>query len=291
VVFVGNGSSYFVARLAARSLRRYGFAADALAASDVDDDLAARGACVVALSQSGRSGDILDAIARLAPARLIAVTNGEHSPLAAAAALAFSVGAGPEEAVPASKSVTAMGALVLQAALRLGTGSSHAAELTALADDLEGWLGGACESVAPAVEELARRQNIVVAGGGDGVPVAGELALKLKEAAYRRAEGVAAGEFRHGSTAMLDRSSALVALIGAEPERGVVRLLEETAATGCAQIVVGGAFGDRLRVGIDTRGPFAALAWIASGQVLALELGRRDGIDGDAPRGLQKVVD
>lgn len=289
-VFIGSGSSYFVAQLAARTLRRHGLAAHAWAASDTESVAADRGGCVVVLSQSGRSADVLDALDRLAPGRLIAITNDADAPVNDGADLALTVPAGIEQAVPASKSVTAMVALTIQAAWQAATGSSAAAALHAVADEVAGWLPDAAARLAPAVAALAPRPNLVVAGGGDGIPVAGEIALKLKEAAYRRAEGVAAGEFRHGSTAMLDGSAALLALVGTSADRSVARLLADTAATGCIQLALGGPFEGRPQAGVDARGPFAALAWIVSGQLLALELGRRDGIDSDAPRGLRKVV-
>src|SRR5665213_3471272 len=76
ILFVGSGSSLFVGMLGALAFRRRGVRAFALAASDARFDNAAfRDACVVALSQSGRSADVLAALDALAPGRLVALTN------------------------------------------------------------------------------------------------------------------------------------------------------------------------------------------------------------------------
>jgi len=42
--------------------------------------------------------------------------------------------------------------------------------------------------------------------------------------------------------------------------------------------------------GPPAAGRFAPLAWIVTGQLLALALARRAGIDSDAPRGLRKYL-
>ena len=108
LLFVGSGSSLFVGMLGALAHRRRGTHARALAATEAHFDHGAdRDACVIALSQSGRSTDLLSAIDVLAPSTLIALTNDAVSPLAARATLVVDCLAGPETAVPASKSVTA----------------------------------------------------------------------------------------------------------------------------------------------------------------------------------------
>src|ERR1700730_8808257 len=66
------------------------------------------GVLAVALSQSGRTEEIVDTLAWAGRcgARTLAITNGAGSPLAAAADVAFVTEAGPERAVPATKTFT-----------------------------------------------------------------------------------------------------------------------------------------------------------------------------------------
>ena len=70
------------------------------------------------------------------------------------------------------------------------------------------------------------------------VPVAYELALKIKEASYVHAEGFPAGEFRHGSSAMLDASTAII---------GISLLLPIVSTPGSTVLNVGAAATARVR--------------------------------------------
>jgi glucosamine--fructose-6-phosphate aminotransferase (isomerizing) len=260
-LFIGSGSSLFVAQLAALAWRRHGRRADALAASEARFQAAAhRRCCVVALSQSGRTANVLDALAAL---------------------VTISVGAGPELAVPASKSVTAMAALLLWTAA--GGDATGAAALDAAAGALGEWFAAdAVPATERAAELLEPAHSIVVIGAGYGVPVAAEIALKIKEASYRHAEGFAAGEFRHGSTAILDSGRGTVGIVDEWSRASVGAVLEIAREAHTAVVIL----DDRPAPG----GPFGPLFWIAGGQLLALALARRAGIDSDAPRGLRKYL-
>ena len=291
-LFIGSGSSLFVAQLAALAFRRRGIRATAVAATEVPLDSAAdRDAVVVALSQSGESADLLRAIDLLEPQVLVALTNAPASSLARGADVVIDALAGPERAVPATKSVTSMAAIVLWAASIAGTRSARSARsLREAACDVRAWLDGPDTAVTTAAEVLARRRGVIVAGTGYGVPVASELALKLKEASYVHAEGFAAGEFRHGSSAVLDESMAIVGIVDAVSHATVHRLLSEAADRGAAGCAIGAATGDDDALGPKTGEAFNVLAWLVAGQMLALQVGRRRGVDGDAPRGLSKAL-
>ena len=280
-LFVGSGSSLFVAQLAAYAWHRNGRRATALAASEASHHSAAhRGGTIVALSQSGRTADVLAALDALAPSRTIALTNDLTSPLAKRADVVIDLLAGPERAVPASKSVTAMAAIVLWAAARATGGDTEsAADLERTAGTLRTWFDAdAFPEMTRAAALLEPAHSIIVIGSGYGVPVASEVALKIKEASYRHAEGFGAGEFRHGSTAILDPTRGLVGLVD-ESSRETVGAVLDLARERRAIVTV-----------LPAGGRFAPLYWIAGGQLLALALGRRAGIDSDSPRGLQKFL-
>jgi len=291
VLFLGSGSSLFVGMLGALAFRRRAIRAAALAATEARFDNAAyRDACVVALSQSGRSSDLLAAIELLVPARLVALTNDVTSPLAQRADVTIDCLAGPEVAVPASKSVTSAAAILLwAAALTAGKKTRTAATLEQTASDVEDWLGGdGVADVVAAARRIARRRAVAVVAAGYGVPVAYELALKIKEASYVHAEGFAAGEFRHGSSAMLDPSSAIVGIVDAASRDIVHRPLAEAAEAEAARYVIGARSGDIPLLGPATGEAFNTLAWLVAGQYLALAIGRANYVESDSPRGLSK---
>ena len=294
VVLVGSGSSLHVGMLGALALRRRGARAAALAATEAAFERGAyQGRTVVALSQSGRSGDILAAVDVLRPSRLVALTNNADSPLAARADVVIDVQAGREEAIPATKSVTTMVAVALWgAALVASPSDRNAASLMRAADLIDAWLADdvASVAVAEAAERIARRHSVAVVGAGYGVPVALELALKLKESTYLHAEGFAAGEFRHGSAAILDAATALVGIVDDASRSIVERPLAEAMRSETLRYVIGADVAGIARLGPALDEPFNTLGWIVTGQLLALYVGRARGVDGDAPRGLRKFV-
>ncbi len=294
VLFVGSGSSLFAGQLGAVALRRRGVRAQALAATEARLDHNAYADCVViALSQSGRSTDLLDALDTLAPRRLVALTNTADSPLAARADVTIDIGAGEERAVPASKSVTATAAIALWAASLVGgDGRRNAAMLHAAAAGVRAWLAsGAMAEMETAGTLLGRTSNVVVLGSAYGLPIASEAALKLKEASYVHAEGFAAGEFRHGSIATVDATYGAIAVVDAVSHDIVARPMRELRASGALRYSIGATrIADVDALGPLVDEPFNTLAWLVTAQLLALHAGRSRGIDSDAPRGLTKAL-
>lgn len=293
VVLIGSGSSLFVAQLGALALRRRGIHAVALPATEAPlDHVAYRHAAVIAISQSGRSTDLLDALDLLSPKTLIALTNTPDSPLAVRADLTIDVGAGEELAVPAGKSVTATAAILLwAAALVAGGHGRNAGTLIETSEDVRSWLDGSgVDAVRDAGSAIAAMRSVIVVGTGYGYPVALEMALKLKEASYIHAEGFPAGEFRHGSTAMLDATCAVVGIVDEAARAFVDRPMLEASRAGSLRYVIGGRLDDIPLLGPVTADPFNALAWLVAAQMIALYTGRARGIESDAPRGLTKAL-
>lgn len=280
-----------MAQFAALAYRRAGVAATALAATEAAFDARTNtGRTVVAVSQSGRSADVLAACDVLEPAVLIALTNDPSSPLAQRADRVVDLAGGPEHAVPASKSVSAALAIVrLAAAVHAGEGDLRPA-LARAARDVRDFLDAGRAAVVAAAERLVGH-TVEVVGAGYGVSIASEIALKLKEAAYVQAEGFSAGEFRHGSTAILEDSDAVIGLADASLPASVARVTAEARARG-AEVVSFGALleGAAYELGPSAADTFDPLRWLVTGQRLALEIGRLRGIDSDAPRGLRKAL-
>ncbi|MDE2482756.1 MAG: SIS domain-containing protein [bacterium] len=294
IVLVGSGSSLFAAQLGAQALRRRGITAHALAASEaLRDHRAYVGRTVVALSQSGASTDLLRALDVLAPAHAIALTNTVASPLGERAETTLDVGAGPERAIPATKSVTATIAILLAAASHLGGEHPRTVEdLLATAACVRAWLARERhDEMLGAANAIAARHDVVFLGTAYGAPIAREAALKFKEATYLHAEGFEAGEFRHGSAAMVDATTALVGIVDADAMDVVGRPLRELEATGALRFAIGGVAPERVaRLGPEVGEAYDTLGWLVTIHLLALYVARARGIESDAPRGLTKAL-
>jgi glutamine---fructose-6-phosphate transaminase (isomerizing) len=293
VLLIGSGSSLFAAQLGAVSLRRRGIDATAVAATEAKGDhLAYEGRVVVAVSQSGRSSDVLDALAALRPRRVVALTNTADSPLGARANVTIDIGAGAERAIPATKSVSSTIAILLGAATLLGgDGTRTSAVLLETAHVVRAWLEDFVWSLVEPAKRIAQCRDAIVLGTDYGAPIAREAALKFKEATYLHAEGFEAGEFRHGSAAMVDGSTAAIGIVDRDGSPIVGRALRELESTGALLL----AIGTTKIEGVPTLGPlvedaYNTLAWLVTIQMLALYVARVRGVDSDTPRGLTKAV-
>jgi glutamine---fructose-6-phosphate transaminase (isomerizing) len=293
VLLVGSGSSLFVAELGALALRRRRIQAHALAATEARlDHRAYEGCTVIAISQSGRSTDLFEALAVLRPKRLIALTNQPDSPLAAMAELTVDVGAGTELAVPASKSVSATVAILLWTASLLDRDSRRGKEsLIHTAAAVRAWLDGpSVVDVVFAAREIAVCKSVIFLGSDYGLPIAREAALKLKEAAYIHAEGFSAGEFRHGSIAMVGAATAVIGIADDDALDAVARPLREVERSKALRYTIGMSVDRVTRLGPVVDVSFNTLGWLVTAQLIALHAGRARDVDSDAPRGLTKAL-
>ncbi len=294
VLLVGSGSSLFIAQVGALALRRRGMRAEALAATEARlDHRAYQRRIVIAISQSGRSSDLLSAIDVLKPTRIVALTNTADSPLGARADVTVDLEAGPEIAVPASKSVTTSVAILLWAASLLGLDAKRdPSALLWTARTVRNWLEGpALEELHEPAHRIALRRSVVILGSDYGLPIACEAALKMKEAAYVHAEGFAGGEFRHGSIAMVDASCAVIGIVDDDALPAVAQPMRELGKAEALRYLIGRSNIDGVpRLGPIVEDPYNTLAWLVTAQMLALCVARARHIESDAPRGLTKAL-
>lgn len=198
------------------------------------------GMLALAISQSGKSPDILAAMtaARAAGALTVALVNAEDSPLAELCEVAIPLRAGPEQSVAATKSYVA----ALSAILHL---TAEWSEDDALAEALAsspGLLRAAwhCDW-SPLVECLTGIGGLFVAGRGPGFAIAQEAALKLKETCQIHAEAFSAAEVRHGPMALVRPGFPVLAFRQSdETGAGVDELVRDARARGAPAFVAGG---------------------------------------------------
>jgi glucosamine--fructose-6-phosphate aminotransferase (isomerizing) len=213
VLFIARGSSdnaavYGQYLCSARAGRLTALAAPSLATA-YHATLDLRGVLAVAISQSGATEEIVTTLtwARACGARTVAITNVPGSPLAAAADLTLLTQAGPEQAVPATKTYTTQLAAVAVLA-------------TALGRERKGGPGGDREAGGRPV------------GGVGGRPVGGVGGRPVGGVGGRPVGG--GGPARGGA----DRDSEVEAL-GRVPEAVEGMLEHATAVEGLAKRLVG----------------------------------------------------
>ena len=272
-------------------------------------DLRWRGGLVIAVSQSGRSPDLIAVLeaARAGGALTIAIVNDAASPLAAAADHVIDCRAGEELSVAATKSYVAQ--LAAGAALVALLAPSPALRqaimrMPGLLDDTLAVAQDAVNDDAPIVAEFAASERSIVIGRGFEYPTALETALKLKETSRLFAEGYSSADFSHGPVVLTGPEVPILAI---RPDGRMGPLVDEgiaaALATGSVPWVIGGsAVASGASTGIqpdrliplplpaDLPEALASLATILPGQLLAEAVARRRGYDPDAPPGLRKVT-
>jgi glucosamine--fructose-6-phosphate aminotransferase (isomerizing) len=250
-----------------------------------------RGYLAIAVSQSGRTPEIvtlLEAAAR-AGAATIALTNDVTSPLAAAAGLAIDLGAGAEVAVPATKTFTAQVATFAVIAEALGSVPWADADWAALPGAVERVLADAvaAERVAAGIGDA---RGLITVGRGFLFPIALEAALKLKETAFLLAEGYSAADLLHGPVAVVQHGFPVLAFVGEGPTKAsMTDLVTELRGRGGRVAVVGPADAD-LPVPSGLAEALATIPAAIRAQQVARALTLLRGLDPDAPAGLTKIT-
>ncbi|MCS7117173.1 MAG: glutamine--fructose-6-phosphate transaminase (isomerizing) [Thaumarchaeota archaeon] len=167
---------------------------------------------VIAVSQSGETADVLEAVrdAKSRGALVIGIVNMLGSSLERLSDLHLNISAGPEIGVAATKSFTSQVVTLLRVALEL-SGSPMPLDPKRVAEAVEELLELE-QSIAEIAKDLKDFKDLYVIGRGIHYPLALEGALKVKELAYVHAEGLAAGELKHGTLALIDRGTPVVVL-------------------------------------------------------------------------------
>ncbi len=169
------------------------------------------------ISQSGASDDLVRSARgiRAAGGMVAAITNAPGSPVEAEAHATFAIGAGPELAVPATKSV--IGALGAGMAL-LSCLSDDYAQKAGLA--VRGYLAAdhAHPQTSALCAALLRNPHVYVIGREAGFGAAQEVALKIKETCAIHAEAYSSSEVLHGPLQLVTRP-LLVLILDTEDAR------------------------------------------------------------------------
>ena len=250
----------------------------------------------IAISQSGRSPDLLATLQALSyqGACTTALVNDATSPLATQAQWSFPLHAGAEYSVAATKSYIAS----LVAAVRLVAHWSRALGvgdllLTALQDLPQALQQATQIDWSRAIDTMLNARSAMVLGRGLGLAVAQEAALKLKETSCLQAEAFSGAEVLHGPMALIGSGYPLIVFALPGPAlAGQRRLAQEMRQRGAQVLLVATAEVAEADVRIPDA-PHDALSPILAIQcfyLFAEQLAQARGLDPDTPKHLQKVT-
>jgi len=311
VVLIGCGTSLHAAQVGRHLVERLaGLPAEAESASEFRhrDPYIDERTLVVAIGQSGETADTVAAmhLVREKGSRLITICNVEGSQATRMAEGTLYMRSGIEIGVASTKTFIASLTTLNLLAVYLGRerGFIDPDRSRQLVDDLSQCprLVGEMLADTDVYRQMARRystyDNFLFLGRGMNAPIALEGALKLKEISYIHAEGLPAGEMKHGPIALIDRNMAIVALAPRDgPYDKVVNNIKEVKARDGVVLAIVTEGDQDLPSQVDDvlyipQAPENLVPLLAAVplQLLAYHIAVVRGCDVDQPRNLAKSV-
>jgi glucosamine--fructose-6-phosphate aminotransferase (isomerizing) len=262
----------------------------------------------IAISQSGETLDTLAALreAKRKGARVLSVVNVVGSSVARESDDVFYTWAGPEIAVASTKAYTTQLVCMYLIALFMGrtkeildieTYQAVINELSAIPEKLRGLLTKE-EEIDAIAKDLYRCESVFFIGRGPDASVSFEGSLKLKEISYINSFAVAAGELKHGTIALIEQGTVVIAL--ATQDRLFEKMMsniQEVKARGARVLGIAkeGNAGmeqqaDWMITIPDCHDDVAPLMSVVPLQLLAYHIAKLRGCDIDKPKNLAKSV-
>lgn len=298
IYITGSGTSYHSALIFKHMLARFGkIRAETVVSSESQYALESMDdrAVLVAISQSGETADVLDSV-RLAKgqgAKILSIVNVMTSSLARASDACLSTNCGPEIGVAATKSFTGQLALIYSVTDRLCR-NCLATERAEFAIAVENIVANQA-SIIRAADQMKDASDIYLLGRSVHYPIALEGALKLKELAYVHAEGIAAGELKHGPLALMEKNTFVILINPHDVTfNDTISNAHEIKARGATVIGISDRKDDVYDYWIEIphlkEEAYYPIVEVIPLQILAYQLALAKNVDPDYPRNLAKSV-
>lgn len=311
IYIVACGTAYHAGLLGKKAIEKYvkvPVIADIASEFRYSDNFVDEKSLVILVSQSGETADTLAVLrdSKKKGARILAVTNVVGSSIAREADDVFYTWAGPEIAVASTKAYTtqivSLYMIALDFALELGTISeeeykSVIDEMLSLPKKIEEVLNQK-EHIKEIAEEIKDKKHIFYLGRGIDYYLALEGSLKLKEISYIHAEAFAAGELKHGTIALIEEGTPVVALATQDKLfEKMVSNMEEVRARGANVIAIAKKHNkevENVANGViyipEASDLLVPILAVVPMQLLAYYVSSLKGLDVDKPRNLAKSV-
>lgn len=252
---------------------------------------------VIAISQSGETMDILESVkkAKDRGAKILSLVNVQGSSLYRLSDYKMMIGAGQERAVASTKAFTGMiGHLILLAnSLNGGVRGGQKSLIAGAASINEVLSTKSLKNIDKLASQIVNNKHIYVIGRGLSYPASLETALKIKEISYIHAEGLAAGELKHGPLALIEKGTPCISFLPNDETYGanLAGAMEMKARGG---YIIGISYKPHeifdYYINVPDAGEASIIPEVVVAQVLAYYLTLKKGLDPDKPRNLAKSV-
>ncbi len=248
------------------------------------------------ISQSGETADLRAVLVNIKAKgyRSLTITNVKTSTLAREADHFVEIMAGPEIAVASTKAYTAQIAILGILAYGLSDGHINLyKELSRVAISMENIIDKR-EYIESLVKDYLTKRNCFYIGRGIDYYTCLEASLKLKEISYIQTEGFAAGELKHGTIALIEDNTPVIAIISQRDiSKNTRSNLYEVKSRGAHTLVISTKSvhdqDDQIIVD-DVHELFSPMLTVIPSQLIAYYAALARGNDIDKPRNLAKSV-
>ncbi|MGO2082506.1 glutamine--fructose-6-phosphate transaminase (isomerizing) [Vagococcus sp.] len=256
------------------------------------------------ISQSGETADSRQVLVKVNELGLpsLTITNVKGSTLSREANDTLLLYAGPEIAVASTKAYTSQIAVLLYLAKALGEAVANenakifnvAHELGLVASAMDTLVSEKGQLAELSEEFLSDSRNAFYIGRGLDYAVSLEGALKLKEISYIQTEGFAAGELKHGTIALVEKGTPVLAVItGSKTASHTRGNIKEVESRGAKTFVISmeGLQEEQDQLILPTLHELVTpLVSVVPLQLIAYYASLSRGLDVDKPRNLAKSV-
>jgi glucosamine--fructose-6-phosphate aminotransferase (isomerizing) len=287
IVFLSCGTSYHASLIGAYLLNQLGYEAHTVIASEFENFiLVDKSTLVIAISQSGETMDVILQLKRIHNqcSHIGSIVNVPYSTIQRYSDISLDLLAGPEVCVASTKAFTNQVLTLLRLAVALG----YDADYQAIPDKIAQTLDQIDETCKELAKELKKCRDLYVLGKGVSYPMAREIALKFKEIDYIHAEGMMAGELKHGTLALIEEQTPVICLIP-DDDKAMRSSAHEVAARGARTIVVSNTGNGDVNVPPGCRAEFGIYSCLF-GHLLSYYIGVEKNLEIDKPRNLAKSV-
>ena len=241
---------------------------------------------VIALSQSGETMDVILQLKKIHDqcSHIGSIVNVPYSTIQRLSDISLDLLAGPEVCVASTKAFTNQVLLLIEIAIRLGHETDTSVIPARVAETLKS-IDDTCRELAV---ELKDTKDLYVLGRGAAYPMAREMALKFKEIDYIHAEGMMAGELKHGTLALIEEGTPVICLVP-DDDKAMLSSTHEVAARGGRTLVVSNTGNGDINVPSCGRAEFGIYACLF-GHLLSYYIGVENKLEIDKPRNLAKSV-
>lgn len=263
---------------------------------------------VILVSQSGETADTLAVLrdSKAKGARILSITNVVGSSIARESDDVFYTWAGPEVAVASTKAyttqITSLYMIALDFAIKKGTITrefydSMISKMKDIPSKIQEILDNE-EYIKEVAKTVVNSDHAFYLGRGIDYSLAMEGSLKLKEISYIHAEAFAAGEVKHGTIALIEKGTPVIAIATQEKLfEKMVSNMEEVRARGAYVVAIAQSHNKDVEKAADkiiyipnSDDILSPILAVVPMQLLAYHVSVLRGCDVDKPRNLAKSV-